>query len=113
MRFTGAESTVHGPACPLPGARLAPEPRMIRHHPEPAPAVRRPRLELARKDTPAPPKASSPHTPPSIEAAKARQLVDSWIDTTFISRGDAVEDLVRRIASLLTERDAGGPDADG
>jgi hypothetical protein len=78
---------------------------MTRHRPEPVPAVQRPRLELVRKDTPAPPRASAPPAPPEVEAAKARQLVDSWIATTFIAAGDAVEDLVRRIAFLLADRD--------
>ena len=87
--------------------------RMMRQHREPVPAVQHARLELVRKDTAARPKASAPPKPPDVEAAKARQLVDSWIATTFIAAGDAVEDLVRRIAFLLAERDGSRSDRRG
>jgi hypothetical protein len=83
---------------------------MMRQHREPAPTVQRARLEVVRKDTAAPPRVSAPPKPPDAEAARARQLVDSWIATTFIAAGDAVEDLVRRIAFLLAERDGGRSD---
>jgi hypothetical protein len=44
---------------------------------------------------------------PEAQVAEARQLVESWLQTSFIRRGDAVEDLVERFALCLAERDAG------
>jgi hypothetical protein len=43
---------------------------------------------------------------PDAQVAEARQLVASWLQTSFIARGDAVEDLVERIACCLAEHDA-------
>ena len=45
-------------------------------------------------------------TPPSAQAVEARQLVESWLATTFLRRTDAVESLVERIAARLAEHDA-------
>ena len=42
---------------------------------------------------------------PEAEVAEARQLVERWLQTSFIGRGDAVEDLVERIALCLAGRD--------
>ena len=50
--------------------------------------------------------SSAAVTPPSTQAVEARQLVESWLATTFLRRADAVESLVERIAALLTELDA-------
>jgi hypothetical protein len=51
-----------------------------------------------------------PDTPrsaaPAEQVAEARQLVERWLQTSFIARGDAVEDLVERFARCLAERDA-------
>ena len=44
-------------------------------------------------------------TPPPAAHAEARRLVESWLATEFIGRGDAVEELVQRIAALLAERE--------
>jgi hypothetical protein len=69
------------------------------------------RLELVRRGSarvvsgPTPPPA-----PPSAQAVEARQLIDGWLKTSFIAKGDAVDDLVERIAAVLAERDA-RPDA--
>lgn len=49
---------------------------------------------------------SGHHAPPDPQTVEARQLVESWLRTSFIARGDAVEDLVERIARCLAERDA-------
>jgi hypothetical protein len=43
---------------------------------------------------------------PDSQVAEARRLVEGWLQTSFIARGDAVEDLVERIARCLAERDA-------
>jgi len=65
------------------------------------------RLELVRRGTAGvtsgPPR---PPAPPSLHAVEARQLIEGWLETSFIGKGDAVEDLVHRIAALLARRDA-------
>ena len=66
------------------------------------------RLQLAvreqRTDATAPQVQLTP--PSAARAREARQLVESWLATSFIARGDAVEDLIARIAWRLGERDA-------
>lgn len=42
---------------------------------------------------------------PERELEEARQLVEHWLETTFLRRSDAVDDLVRRIGAALAERD--------
>lgn len=65
------------------------------------------RLELVRRGSaratsgPTPPPA-----PPTAQAVEARRLVEGWLKTSFIARGDAVDDLIGRIAAVLAARDA-------
>jgi hypothetical protein len=42
---------------------------------------------------------------PERELEEARQLVEHWLETTFLRRTDAVDDLVRRIGAALAERE--------
>jgi hypothetical protein len=42
---------------------------------------------------------------PDAQLKEARHLVDGWLQTSFIGRGDAVEDLIERIACCLAEHD--------
>ena len=65
------------------------------------------RLELVRRGSAHTTSAEPPRpAPPSAQTVEARQLVDSWLRTSFIARGDAVEDLIGRIATRLAQRDA-------
>lgn len=65
------------------------------------------RLELVRKGSARATFAEPPQpAPQSAQTVEARHLVDSWLKTSFIARGDAVEDLIGRIATRLAERDA-------
>ncbi len=41
---------------------------------------------------------------PESDLAEARELVERWLDTTFLRRGDAVDDLVRSIGAALAGR---------
>lgn len=43
--------------------------------------------------------------PPPPQVVEARRLVEGWLSTSFIGRGDAIEDLIVRIARLLAVRD--------
>jgi hypothetical protein len=47
-----------------------------------------------------------PSVPPDGELAEARRLVDSWLMTSFVGRGDSIEELVARIARALAARGA-------
>lgn len=42
---------------------------------------------------------------PERQLEEARQLVECWLETTFLRRTDAVDDLVRRIGAALAARD--------
>ncbi len=65
------------------------------------------RLELVRRgSTRVTSEPTPPPAPPSAQAVEARRLVDGWLETSFIARGDAVDELVERIAAVLAERDA-------
>jgi hypothetical protein len=46
--------------------------------------------------------------PPAPHAREARELVDSWLATSFIGKGDAVEDLIARIAWRLARPGGSG-----
>jgi len=65
-----------------------------------------PRLELVRRGSARATTGPTSPTPPSPHAVEARRLVDGWLATSFIGKGDAVDDLVGRIAAVLAERDA-------
>src|SRR5262249_27010878 len=65
-----------------------------------------PRLELVRRGSARATMDPTPPAPPSLHAVEARRLVDGWLATSFIGKGDAVDDLVGRIAAALAERDA-------
>jgi len=65
-----------------------------------------PRLELVRRGSVSAILVPTLPAPPSPHAVEARRLVDGWLATSFIGKGDAVEDLVGRIAAVLAERDA-------
>src|SRR5262249_7092923 len=65
-----------------------------------------PRLQLVRGGPARAPRGPTPPAPPSAHSVEARRLVDGWLATSFIGKGDAVDDLVGRIAAVLAARDA-------
>ena len=65
-----------------------------------------PRLELVRRGADRATTGPMPLAPPWPHAVEACRLVDGWLATSFIGKGDAVDDLVGRIAAVLAERDA-------